>query len=131
MPLANPYQRYQQTSVKTADAGDLLVLTYEAILRWLGRADEAIDTGKVAAAHEALVNTQELVRNLASALDFERGGAIAENLSSLYEYLLQQLLWANVNKDKDAIAQIRELVLPLLDAWRVAVPKARQEGQLV
>ncbi|MHB8620192.1 MAG: flagellar export chaperone FliS [Chloroflexota bacterium] len=129
MPLANPYQAYRHTAAKTSDRGELLVMTYEAILRWLNRADAAIDADKVTDAHTALVSAQDLIHNLAWSLDFERGGQVADNLKSLYDYMLDQLMWANVNKDKELIDRVRGLVAPLLDAWRVAVVRARREAQ--
>ncbi|HEX6512487.1 MAG TPA: flagellar export chaperone FliS [Chloroflexota bacterium] len=130
MPLANPYQRYQSTAVKTADRGDLLLLTYEALLRWLARADEAIDGGKPVEAHQALIACQDLVRNLAAGLNYEQGGDVAERLGALYDYFHRQLMEANALKDKALIASVRQLVSPLLDAWRVAVPTARKQGHL-
>src|SRR5712692_922930 len=129
MPLSNPYNQYRQTAATTADRGQLLVMSYEALLRWLGRADTAIDEGKIPAAHNALVSAQDLVQNLAWALDFDRGGEIAANLSAIYDYLNERLTWANVNKDKEVIEEVRQLVVPLVDAWRVAVEQARKEGQ--
>jgi flagellar protein FliS len=130
VPLSNPYNQYRQTAATTADRGQLLVMTYEALLRWLARADSAIDDGKVPTAHNALVNAQELVQNLTWALDYDRGGEIAVNLSRVYNYLGERLVWANVNKDKSIIDEVRQLVEPLVDAWRVAVDQARKEGQI-
>lgn len=130
MPIANPYARYQQTAVGTADRGDLLILSYEALVRWLNRASEAIDAAKIESAHDALINAQALVRSLMDSLDLDRGGEVAKNLYSLYDFVLRQLVEANVQKDKDLIASTRELVAPLLEAWRVAVSSARKQGLL-
>ena len=129
MPATNPYARYQQTAVKTADKGDLLILTYEALLRWLGRADEAIDAGNVVDAHQALIAAQDLVVNLSSSVDLNQG-PVGANLVLLYDYVARELMKANVEKSKATIASIRELITPLLDAWRSAVPAARKEGHL-
>jgi flagellar secretion chaperone FliS len=130
VPVVNPYARYQQTAVRTADQGDLLILTYEAILRWLGRAEEAIDARKMIDAHEALLAAQDLVYSLTSSLDHARGGEVALNLASLYDFIQRHLVQANVEKNKALISSIRELLAPLLDAWRAAVPNARKEGHL-
>ena len=129
MPATNPYARYQQTAVKTADRGDLLILTYEALLRWLGRADEAIDAGNVVDAHQALIAAQDLVVNLSSSVDLDQG-PVGAHLVLLYDYIARELIKANVEKNKAIIASIRELLTPLLDAWRTAVPAARKEGHL-
>lgn len=130
MPITNPYARYQQTAIRTADRGDLLILTYEALLRWLARAEDAIMGNKMVEAHEALIAAQDLVANLESSLDFERGGEIASNLAALYDFVKRELIQANVAKDKEMVANVRGLVAPLLDAWRAAVPMARKSGQL-
>ena len=129
MPATNPYARYQQTAVKTADRGDLLILTYEALLRWLARAEEAIDAGNVVDAHQALIAAQDLVVNLSSSVDLDQG-PVGTNLVLLYDYIARELMKANVEKNKAIIASIRELLTPLLDAWRTAVPAARKEGHL-
>ena len=127
MPLANPYQRYQQTATQTSNGSQLLVMSYEAIVRWLGRAEGAIEADKVQEAHEALVNAQDLLRSLNWNLNMETGGEVAQNLRNIYEYLLQELVWANVYKDRERIAMVRDMISPLLDAWRVAVVKAARE----
>jgi flagellar secretion chaperone FliS len=130
VPLANPYARYQQTAATTADGGDLLILTYEAVLRWLGRAEEAIDAVNLVDAHQALVNAQDLLYNLETSLDFDRGGEIARSLEALYKYMKAEIVLANVEKNKERIGSVRQLIVPLLDAWRTAVPMARKQGQL-
>jgi flagellar secretion chaperone FliS len=130
LPLANPFARYQQTAATTADGGDLLILTYEALLRWLSRAQEAIDAGNLVDAHQALMYSQDLILNLSTSLDFERGGDIAINLQALYQFLSREIVQANVDKDSARIGSVRELIAPLLDAWRAAVPMARKQGQL-
>jgi flagellar secretion chaperone FliS len=130
LPLADPFARYQQTAATTADGGDLLILTYEALLRWLSRAQEAIDAGNLVDAHQALMYSQDLILNLSTSLDFERGGDIAINLQALYQFLSREIVQANVDKDSARIGSVRELIAPLLDAWRAAVPMARKQGQL-
>jgi flagellar secretion chaperone FliS len=130
LPLANPFARYQQTAATTADGGDLLILTYEALLRWLSRAQEAIDAGNLVDAHQALMYSQDLILNLSTSLDFERGRDIATNLQALYQFLSREIVQANVDKDSARIGSVRELIAPLLDAWRAAVPMARKQGQL-
>lgn len=130
MPLASPYQQYHQASTRTADRGQLLILTYEALLRWLARADVAIDAENVPDAHTALVNAQTLIQQLSLSLDVEQGGEIAANLKRLYDFMLDRLKWANVRKDKELIDEVRGLVAPLLSAWRVAVDEARRAGQI-
>ncbi|MDE3074562.1 MAG: flagellar export chaperone FliS [Chloroflexota bacterium] len=128
MPLANPYRQYQNTSVQTADKAQLLLLTYEAIVRWLNRADAAITESRVMDAHDALIAAQTLVGDLANSLDFRRGGDVAINLARLYDYMVERLVSANVSKDNAIVEEVHGLVSSLLDAWRIAVVHARRDG---
>jgi len=127
MPLSNPYQRYQQTATQTAGSDQLLIMSYEAILRWLGRAETAIEANHIENAHTALVSAQDILRDLKWNLDFSKGGEVAANLGRIYDYLANELVWANVEKSAERIANVRALIQPLLEAWRVAVVKARRE----
>ena len=130
MPLANPYSKYRQAAVSTADPGELLILTYEAILRWINRAKVAIQEERIGDAHEALLNAQTLVSNLSASLDDTRGPEIAENLRNIYEYVNDRLLWANLQKDASILDTVSELLRPLLEAWRSAVTQTRRSGIL-
>src|SRR5438045_9381301 len=106
MPLANPYQQYRATAVKTADGGDLLVMSYEAILRWLSRAKTALESSQIIECHQALLAAQELVANLSLSLDFSRAPEIAQSLRSIYDYVSDQLVWANLHKDPALSAEV-------------------------
>lgn len=130
MPLANPYQQYRATAVKTSDGGDLLVMSYEALVRWLGRAKSALETGRIVECHEALMAAQELVANLSLSLDFSRAPDIAQGLRSIYDYLNDQLVWANLRKDPALIDEVTGLVQPLLEAWRLAVTQTKRAARL-
>jgi flagellar protein FliS len=127
VPLTNPYQRYQHTAAQTADGGQLLLMSYEATLRWLSRAEAAIQQDKIEEAHQGLMNAQEILRNLKLNLDHSASD-VAGNLDRIYDYLIAELVWANVHKDLDRIRNVRDMITPLLDAWRVAVVKARRES---
>ena len=130
MPLDNPYQRYRQTAVNTSEPADLVVMTYEAVVRWVMRGKTAIASGDVVEAHEALINAQKLVANLSISLDFERGGGIAQNLRSIYDYLIDRLVAANVQKKPEILDEIIGLVQPLLQAWRMAVTQTRTPARV-
>ena len=54
------------------------------------------------------------------ALDRERGGVIAANLGSLYDYCLTQLVQANVKKDAAPLDIVEEVLRDLRTAWAEA-----------
>ncbi len=55
---------------------------------------------------------------LLSTLDFKNGGDVAQYLSGLYTYQLQQLTYANMHNDPNKIDEVNLVVKGLLEAWR-------------
>lgn len=111
------HDRYRSDSIETMTPGRMVVALYDRLLLDLERAQVAIAKHDRAAAHDALMHAQEIVALLHDSLDVSSwvGGAA---LASIYEYLSQQLIAANVAKDAAIIATCAEVITPLRDSWR-------------
>ena len=57
---------------------------------------------------------------LLSALDFERGGEIAQNFASVYDYCLRDLVRCNAENDADGLRHCSSLLSALREGWRAA-----------
>ena len=123
-------QAYVRDAVETVSPGRLVVMLYDRLSRDLGLASDAVAAGDVAAAHEQLVHAQEIVVELLSALD-TKVWPPAARLADIYRYVLEQLVTANVHKDRDRIDAARQVIEPLRAAWRevsgAVVPRARAQ----
>ena len=110
---------FASTARTTATPQALLVMLYDRLVLDLQRAESACGTGDLAGANRHLNHAQDIVTELAGALDVSAwdGGP---GLASLYAYLLDELVGANVAKDAGRVAAARALVEPLRDAWRAA-----------
>lgn len=111
--------RYMTDSVETMSPARLVVALYDRLSLDLERAHAAIEGRDVQVAHETLVHAQDIVAALHSALDTEMWPA-GVGLAALYEYIREQLVFANVAKDAGLVAECRKLVEPLRDAWKQA-----------
>ena len=111
--------RYVGDSVSTASPGRLVTMLYDRLVRDLFAAEAALDTTDLAGANYNLIHAQENVWELAAGLDPTKwsGGPA---LAALYQFILAELLDANVKKDADKVASVRSLVEPLADAWHQA-----------
>lgn len=110
---------YATQSVTTASPARLLVMLYDRLVRDLVQAEEAITTGRIAVANEQLQHAQQIILELNTSLDRDAWSG-AEGLSQLYDFLHAELLAANTSKDAARVSGVRELVVPLQDAWRQA-----------
>jgi flagellar protein FliS len=122
--LAN---RYQSDGMAVSSPQKLVVLMFERIETDLARAVTAIDANQVEDAHNALINAQELVFELQLALDVEAWPGGVE-LQSIYEFLLSNLIDANLRKSADIVRQCIDIVTPLSQSWSEAY-RAIQQGE--
>jgi flagellar secretion chaperone FliS len=116
----NAFQVYRQTQAQTAAPGELVVMLYQGALRFLTHAIAAIEAKNIESAHTNLIRTQAIVTELLESLDIERGGDIARQLLSVYEYMNRRLIEANLRKDVEPAREVERLLRELLPAWQEA-----------
>lgn len=115
--LTDPYQQYKQTQVGTASPARLLLMLYNAALKFARLAAEEVEKKNTEKANLYLGKTQDIVAELMISLDFNQG-EIAENLYSLYRYINERLVHANIKKDVSAIREVEAMLRDLRDTWK-------------
>jgi len=120
----NAYQVYRQTQAQTAAPGELVVMLYQGALRFVTSAIEAIEARDIAASHTSLIRAQAIVNELHESLDIERGGDMARNLASIYDFMQRRLVEANLRKDVTPAREVLGLLRELLPAWQAAARAA-------
>jgi flagellar protein FliS len=74
--------------------------------------------GYVAAKGKSISQAISIIGNgLRASLDKEGGGEIANSLDSLYQYMGERLLLANLQNDPDILDEIYGLLKDLRGAW--------------
>lgn len=116
MLSVNPYQRYRQVTVETASVVELVTLLYRRAIQLLREAEEAIHTRDIPRAHTCLMQVQEIVAELMASLNLD-AGELAHQLLAIYDYVQRRLVEANVRKDAMIVAELLQLLKPLLEAW--------------
>lgn len=122
---SDPAAYYRQNSVMTASPERLVVMTYDGLLRALGRAKAALDSGNEAGMMDGLKRAQDIVTELMVSL--EPGYEISHSLFSLYDYFYRRLIAANLERDRGIIEEVEGLVKELRDAWAEAAEKISLE----
>jgi flagellar protein FliS len=118
--------QYKQTSIKTANRGQILIMLYESAIRNVKKASECIDRNDISGKGMAIVKAHDIVNELNNTLDFETGGEIAKNLERLYMFMSEQLIKANLENKKEPLQQVQKLMETLLEGWRVAVDQVNR-----
>lgn len=109
---------YKQNQVNTASPKDLVILLYEGCIKFLRLAELGLEENRLDLVNKNLIKAQNIISELANTLDMEAGGEIAKELATLYDFFLNELFQANIQKDHEKIIYVREKMKELLDAWK-------------
>ncbi|MFD1675466.1 flagellar export chaperone FliS [Alicyclobacillus fodiniaquatilis] len=119
------FMAYKSTSVQTASREKLVIMLYDGWLSALELAKQAIEQKQLMDAHKQLMKAQSIVHELNNTLDMQY--EVSKNLRQLYQYFLNQLIQANVNKDIRPIEEQYPIVKGLRDTWEEAIKQLGAE----
>ncbi len=119
MRSANAYRTVGvETAVTGADPHQLVAMLYEALLLSLTKAKFSIQNKDIPGKGEAVGRAVRLIEEgLKAGLDLERGGELAGNLRTLYDYCVVRLTEANLRSDMAAVEEVEGLLRPMAEAW--------------
>ncbi|MCK5883668.1 MAG: flagellar export chaperone FliS [Bacteriovoracaceae bacterium] len=124
------YGAYKKTSVNTASKEQILLMLYQAAIKNCKKAVESIEAKNVAKKGEYIGKLQDIIIELNNSLDFEVGGDVATELSSLYDYMLFASTQANIKIDAEHLQSVLEILNTLYDGWKEAIKSLKADGQL-
>lgn len=125
MILNNPYQQYQQNSIMTASPGELILLLYDGAIKFIKQAKVYIDEKDMQKANNAILKAEDIVAELMTDLDPDYD--ISHDLYSLYEFINDCLVRANIKKDKELLDQSLDLINDMRQTWAQVVKQHRQQ----
>ena len=120
---------YQSVSVHGAVAGAdphrLVLMLMDGVLERLSMSRACIERGDIARKAQLLHSCMTLIGELRGSLNTEQGGALARNLSDLYEYMARQVLRANADNNIEFIKEVASLMNEIRGAWVAIGPEVR------
>lgn len=114
-------QRYKTVQVTTSSPGEVLVMLYEGLFRFLHDAGAALGSGDRAAAGASIGRAHEILTELASTLNPEPAPELCAKLEAVYLFCMGRLLEANLTQDRGRIDEVVRALTPLREAWITAV----------
>lgn len=117
--------QYKQNTVYTATPEELTLMLYDGCIKFMNIAKYNIENKNIQKSHEALLRAQDIIMELRSTLD--PSYQISNNLMSLYDFMRQRLIDANINKDIKPIEEVLELMTDLRDTWKEAMKQVKKQ----
>jgi flagellar protein FliS len=102
--------KYKATQVVTCSPGELLLLLMDGAIRFASEADQAMASGDRARAGERIGRCHAVVEELAAALDPKDTTGLCADLGALYAFCMQRLLEANLQQDREMLADVPRLI---------------------
>jgi flagellar protein FliS len=120
-----------ESGVSSADPHKLISMLFQGALLAIANAKNGILRKDTAAKGAAISKALAIIdEGLNASLDKNVGGELAQNLSSLYDYMVMRLITANLKNDVDVLNEVTRLLTDLKGAWdSIRQPAAVQAAQ--
>jgi len=125
MSYAQAAATYQRNAVMTASPEKLVKMLYDGAIKNLERSKAGLSDGATARSPEvgqALSKAMGIIGELRASLDHAAGGDISRNLDQLYEFALDQLSQANLQRTPAGVNNTLEVLRTLKEGWDGIVP---------
>lgn len=116
----NAYKMYQTINVNTASPQKLLLMLYDGAIKFCRFAEAALDEGDYEKKNIYIKKTQNIINELMVTLNYDAGD-IAKNLYLLYDFMMNELIQANIKKDKSKIVLVRGMLEDLRNTWAAVI----------
>lgn len=128
---ASQLSKYNNDAILSAPPARLLTMLYDRLLLDLGRAQFAQETADWETARQNLLHAQAIVTELASSLRLDIWDGAAD-LLGIYNYAMQAMIGANIQRDVELTKECILLLEPLRQTWHQAaeaIPVQLSEGR--
>ena len=117
------------TGVAGANNVQLIQMLFDGLIESLATAKGHILNQSIEDKSKALARAGRIVVGLQGALDFERGGELAQNLNELYAYVTRRLFHVNAHNDLQALDEVETLMKDIAQAWQTLPSLLGQTSQ--
>lgn len=114
--IANAAQEaYQRNQVQTASPGELTLMLYNGIVKFVKQAKNALEAGETEKAHVSIIRAQDIITELMVTLNMEY--EISQQLMPLYDFMKRLLIEANLQKDLAKLSEVESMAAELRETW--------------
>ncbi|MCP3761194.1 flagellar export chaperone FliS [Domibacillus sp. A3M-37] len=128
MAITNPQQAYANNSVTTASPGELTLMLYNGCIKFIRLAERAMADNNIEQKNINVQKAQAIIRELSITLKTDTD--LAKNMLSLYEFLHERLVEANIKNDPAILKEVEEFVTEFRDTWKQVIQENRRIQQV-
>lgn len=111
------YETDMAAKVAAATPHQLVIMLFDGLEDELVRAKSHILAKRYERKAQSINKCIDILNALTSALDYEKGGELATNLASIYDYCVHRLYEASNALSAEMIGEVEMLIAELRDGW--------------
>ncbi len=108
---------YKKLQVETAGPIGLIVMLYDRAIVLLNKAKDEISGQQYEAKGCTLDKASEIIYELITTLDKDKGGEIASSLEGLYNFILREITNANSKLNTKSLDNAIKILSELRESW--------------
>lgn len=120
MYAKNAYSQYKQNSVNFASKDQLLLMLLDGAVKFVKIGRQALVDKNYPKCNENLKKTQDIFYELMVSLDLTQAGEWGTRLLSVYRFIIDSLVQANVKKDLSMLDKTIPLIEEVKTTWNEA-----------
>jgi flagellar protein FliS len=117
MSYATQSSSYREMEIHSASPHKLVVIVFEQLVVSLERSRIAMERNDIELRVTSLRRARDIVTELLSTLDFEKGGPIASQLADLYQYMMYELVDIGMRGDVYTMRKLVNIATLLRDGF--------------
>lgn len=125
MNRAQLSKKYQEIEIQTSSPEKLILLLYDEAIKCLNQTRTKLEGRNIEGVNRLLLKTQKIISELTCSLNLEVG-EVSIRWRSLYEYIYQRLIQANIEKNPRITEEVLSLLRPLREAWIEAMEQVNE-----
>jgi flagellar protein FliS len=113
----HPTDTYKKSQIETASPIDLIIMLYDRAIVLLDKAKIEISEKKYEEKNTSLTKATDIVFELLTTLDNDKGGEIATSLSRLYNFVIREITNANASLNTKGLDNAKRILSELRESW--------------
>lgn len=127
--MFTPINQYQNVQVSTSSPEKILIMLYDGAIKFIKIALAKLADGDLAGKGLYISKAQAIVAELMNTLNHEVGGDMAVQLEQLYNYLIAELVSANIKNAPQHLENAVRIMTSMRDTWMEAAEIAKNERE--
>lgn len=126
--MLHAQKNYMNTQIQTSSPGELTLMLYNGCIRFIKLALNCMERHDYEGKHNNFIKAQNVIDELQSTLNMDY--ELSHQLNSLYLFMREKLLEANVKQNRTAAEDCLRLLTELRDTWEEALKSLKRGEQL-